>query len=644
MYKHFKNMYNCNKVRNYKDRRCNMNFIVKEGNYTEMGVMQVDDQVIFTFEGEKEDTCCIVLIDKKTTERYKIEVPDTFCIGSLRSVAICGIRATNYFYRFEINGEVVIDPYATMIAGREVWNDGERSKNHYEILCGHMEQKFDWKEDCAPELSRGELVMYKLHVRGFSKDLSSARKVAGTFAGVKNKIDYLRKLGFTAVELMPVYEFEEMDIPETIEIPEYLKWEPAEEDLIYPIEDKVSQKINYWGYGQGNYFAVKSSYASRADKAGREFKELVVKLHQCRMECIMEMYFPEQTNHNLILDVLRFWVREYHVDGFHLLGQNLPITAIVQDSLLSRTKIFYVGFDEGTIRTDRKYQPLYIYREEYMYPARRLLNHMNGEVREFLNQQKKQGNDIGYVNYITSNNGFTLADLFMYNDKHNEANGENNQDGISWNYSNNYGVEGPTRRKYIKSIRGLKWRNAMMMLFLAQGVPLLWAGDEICNSQGGNNNAYCQDNEIGWVNWKNERSHKSELKFIQNLLAFRAKHPIISQKEPFQFQDFRAIGVPDLSYHGENAWISDMELNNRSIGIMYCGEYEREGAERVYIGYNFYSARTKLALPKLSYKKKWYLVADTTLEAEPFMKEPVEAENQQYITMNPQAICILVGR
>ena len=362
------------------------------------------------------------------------------------------------------------------------------------------------------------------------------------------------------------------------------------------------------------------------------------------MECILEMFFSEHTNHNLILNVLRFWVREYHVDGFHLLGENLPITAIIQDSLLSRTKIFYTGFDESAVRTDRQYQPLYVYKEEYMYPARKLLNHMNGEVREFLNQQRKQGMNVGYVNFITSNNGFTLADLFMYNDKHNDDNGENNWDGNLWNFSNNYGVEGPTRRKYIKSLRGLKWRNAMMMLFLAQGVPMLWSGDEICNSQKGNNNAYCQDNEIGWLNWKNEKLHKSELDFLQKLIDFRKSHPIISQKEPFHFQDYRAIGVPDLSYHGENAWMAESELDNRSVGVMYSGEYERKGAETVYIGYNFFSARMKLALPKLSYKKKWYLIADTTIEAEPFMLEPKENESQKYVTMNPQAICILVGK
>ena len=186
------------------------------------------------------------------------------------------------------------------------------------------------------------------------------------------------------------------------------------------------------------------------------------------------MFFPEDIDHNLVLEALHYWVREYHVDGFHLLGGNLPMTAIVQDNMLSRTKIFYTGFDANICTIQRKYKNLYVYKEEYMYPARRVLNHFNANMREFIDQQRKQGNKYGFVNFITSNNGFTLADLFMYNDRHNEANGEDNLDGNGWNFSNNYGVEGPTKKRYINKLRKLKWRNSMAMLFLAQGVPLVW--------------------------------------------------------------------------------------------------------------------------------------------------------------------------
>ena len=270
---------------------------------------------------------------------------------------------------------------------------------------------------------------------------------------------------------------------------------------------------------------------------------------------------------------------------------------------------------------------------------------MNGGMRDFINQQRKQGTKIGYINYIASNNGFTLADLFMYNDKHNESNGEENLDGNQWNFSNNYGVEGPTRRHFVKTIRKLKWRNAMMMLFLAQGVPMIWEGDEIGNSQSGNNNAYCQDNNIGWVNWKNDKLIKEKLDFLKKLIDFRKNNPIIANAVPYKFNDYGAYGYPDLSYHGDNAWISDNELDRMCVGLMYCGEYSPDAGkdDYVYIGYNFFSRKNILALPKLK-DRKWYLVADSSRQSEQFLEEIKEIEEQNSIIMNPQAICILVGK
>ena len=213
---------------------------------------------------------------------------------------------------------------------------------------------------------------------------------------------------------------------------------------------------------------------------------LIRKLHQHGMECVMEFFFPKGTDQNLILAALRFWVREYHVDGFHLLGENLPMTAIAQDKRLSRTKIFYTDFGDAGEK-ERSYRNLYVYKDEYQYPARKMLNHFGYDLDEFIDQQRKQGSVLGFVNYISDNNGFTLADLFMYNERHNEDNGENNCDGNAWNFSNNYGVEGPTAKRYINRLRKRQWRNAILMIMMAQGVPLLWSGDEFGNSQAGNN-------------------------------------------------------------------------------------------------------------------------------------------------------------
>lgn len=620
-----------------------MKNVIKEGKYEKLGVQQQQDNVIFTFCGEKEDRCFVVLINKKDGSRERIEVPEEYCLGSLRSIQIYRLNTEDYVYYYEINGEVIMDPYARRVVGREIWNNAERKDRGYEVFGGFAKEKFDWKEDKAPEIPRGDMFLYKLHVRGFTMD--GGGRNPGTFKALMNRIGYLQKLGVTTVELMPVYEFEEMPIPVQIQLPDYIQWESESEDVIQPvIKEETRGQLNYWGYGTGNYFAVKVSYASEPEFASREYKMLIRRLHEHGMECIMEMHFPEGTNHNLILDALRYWVMEYHVDGFHLIGESIPVTAIVQNNLLSRTKIFCEKFEQTVADASRKYKNLYVYKEEYMYPARKVLNHLNGNMREFIDQQRKQGTCWGYVNFIASNNGFTLADLFMYNDRHNEANGENNLDGNAWNFSNNYGVEGPTRRRFVNSLRRLKWRNSMMMLFLAQGVPMLWSGDEMGNSQQGNNNAYCQDNPVGWMNWKNEKTHKKELIFLRQLAEFRKEHPILSNEMPFQFSDYRGFGFPDLSFHGESAWILEPSVGGLCIGMMYCGAYssDESKSEDVYVGYNFFSAVSTLALPQLPKNRGWYRVMDSADEI-PYLEIPVRQEDP-FLLMKPQSICVLVSR
>ena len=609
-----------------------MNLTVKEGNYLALGAKVIKNQITFTFEGEKEDSCRIVLIHKTTKEKESISVPDEYCLGSLRSITVSGFNPQEYNYMYEINGKEQLDPYATVIVGREIWNDTNRKADKYKLAAGFDGAAFPWGNDKNPEVPKSEMIMYKLHVRGFTKGLKTAGKVKGTFAAVKNKIPYLKDLGVTTVELMPVYEFEEMPIPKEMEIPDYVKWQPEAGDMIQPVvlENEV-KNINYWGYGEGNYFAVKASYASEPAKANVEFKRLVKALHDNGMECVMEMFFPEEISFNMILDVLHFWVKEYHVDGFHIIGPNLPIAGIVKDPVLSRTKIFTEDFF-GLCDTRRKYKNLYIYKEEYQYAVRQLVNHYDCDIREFANQQRKQGEQYGYVNFVASNNGFTLADCFMYNDKHNEANGEENRDGNDYNLTNNFGVEGPTRKKFINETRRNRMRMAFVMLMFAQGVPLIMAGDEFGNTQEGNNNAYCQDNEIGWVNWSQFAKYKEEREILKSLIAFRKEHGIITKDEPLRFNDYRTMGAPEFSYHGENAWISQIDPGRRSLGMLYCGAYAKDGhgKEDVYVGYNFYSEDVKLALPIIN-KKKWCL-------------DGVELEEQQFATVPAHSIRVLMTK
>lgn len=621
-----------------------MGIRIQEGNYERLGVYIEGQTLFLTLEGEREDDCAILFYERETGEVVRVELPKKYCLGSLYAVRLKGLQWNNYNYNYEINKKIVPPPYAEKIVGREQWNDVEREKDGYRIYGAFQEQFFDWGRDRHPEIAKADMILYKLHVRGFTMDGGAKARERGTFSGVESRIPYLRELGVTTIEVMPVYEFEEMELEYEPEIPAYLNWVEAPADKIRPATKKKRDRINYWGYTkESEYFAVKASYGK--EDAALELKHLIRTLHENHMEFVMEIYFEEKTNHNLILDVLRYWLREYHVDGFHLLGTNLPMTAIVQDARLSRTKIFYTGFDYSLIEKKTVCDRLYVYNDEYLYPVRKMLNHYGGNMNEFAGQQRKQHDVQGFVNYLTSNNGFTLYDLFAYERKHNQANGEDNLDGNDWNYSSNCGVEGKSARRYVRELRERQLKNALAILFLGQAVPLLWSGDECGNSQQGNNNAYCQDNPIGWVNWKDGKRYQWLTEYVRKLIAFRKTHPVIARPDPMKLSDYRSLGAPDLSYHGSNAWILEFAPNQQAVGMMYCGKYSgKKGLEEdVYLAYNFHVGESELALPKLAGRKKWHLFMDTSNDREPFEQVPRKVKNQQKIVLEGQSVAIYVG-
>ncbi len=625
-----------------------MEITIREGNYRKFGVFAEGNGFIFTFAGEKEKDCFIRIYDKENQLMERILVPKEFCMGSVRSVWIGGLKEKELRYNYEIDGKVLPDIYADKIYGREVFNDISRNEKDFFVCCGKEKQSFNWTGDVFPEVPRNEMVMYKLHTRGFSMDSGVRGRKKGTFAAISDKIEYLKELGITTVELMPIYEFEELIFEEKPEVPAYVRQQAKGENAVL-LEESETKVIglNYWGYAQGNYFAVKSSYASSRN-ASKELKELIKKLHQNGLECVLEMCFPSDMNQNIILDVLRFWVKEYHVDGFHLIGESVPVKAICQDLFLSRTKIFCEAFDDEIYYLEKAYPNYFAYNDGYLYPTRMLLNHAGGTLEEFANQQRKQHQKVGFVNYITNNNGFTLMDLFSYQEKHNEDNGEGNADGLMWNFSSNCGIEGKTNKRYVNTMRRRMLLNSFAMLFFAQGVPLVLAGDEMGNSQNGNNNAYCQDNRISWLNWKRDEKNIWLTQFVKQLAAFRKEHPVIASNQPMQFSDYKRKGYPDLSYHGESAWISGFHEVYSAFGMMYCGGYaeKKDGTEddMIYIGYNFHTGMTHLALPKLSKEKNWYLVMDTSELASPFLEEEVCLEDQQLLAVKGQSIVVLIGK
>lgn len=620
-----------------------MDWNVKKGDFSRMGVVKGKNWINFCIECRKESECKILLYPREDKKKsFEIAVPAEFTEGNLRAVRVMELDLSEYDYNFLIDSKVTMDFYATRIAGRETWADETRFfPDREQLRCRYTENNFSWRGERRVEIPRKDMVLYKLHVRGFTMGLPEGTEGRGTFRGLIGKLPYLKSLGVTSVELMPVYEFEELLAGEEKELLNYAKWKPKKGDLIQKPKKRLPLRTNFWGYGEGMYFAPKASYAA-GDDPETELKECILQLHRRGMECILEMDFPEHVPWNRIHSVLRYWVREYHVDGFHLQGGRIPLRLLLEDPYLGRTKLFYRGFSEEDVSKEEELYPrFFVDTDEFLYPARKLLNDGGGNIWELANQMKKQNRRIGYVNYIADNNGFTLADLFSYEYKHNGENGENNADGPDWNFSSNCGVEGGTTSRNVQRIRERKIRNAAAMLFFAQGVPMLMAGDEDGNSQQGNNNAYCQDNAVGWKDWKQTKTAKETRRYMKKLISFRKEHGILRKETPMELSDSLSCGYPDLSYHEENAWISSQYLNRRAVGMMYCGKYAGE-TEDVYIGFNFSEFQKKLALPRQKGKRKWYLYMDTG-EKNAFFTHPVEQKEAWYV-LDAQCVCILIGK
>lgn len=623
-----------------------MEYTIIEGNYAKIGVSKTADTVYFTFEGEKEQKCAILLY-AASGKQIRIPVPDEYCIGALRSIGIKGLNWKKFDYNYEIDGELIFDQHARKVIGREKWADAKRLAKKGQERAGFDFTEFDWQGDRFPEIPRQQMVMYKLNVRSFTMDAGAVGKKKGTFAGVMDKIPYLKELGVTSLEFMPVYEFEEL-MEEEAESNDVTGWsENAKEGLLLEDAQETPFKINCWGYIPGDYYAPKAAYSASGEPSV-ELKALIRELHKNQMECILEMYFDEKMNQNIAVEILRYWVMEYHVDGFHLLGAALPVNAMAQDLILRRTKLFATGFDAHLFDKQTVYPHLFVYNEDFLYASRKLLSRTNGSLLELLNQLKRQNPVFGFVNFIASNNGFTLADLFSYEKKHNEANGEENRDGMEWNFSANGGAEGPSRKQKIKEQRRKQMRNAAALIMLGQGVPLLMAGDEFGNSQQGNNNCYCQDNKTGWVNWHGLKQNQAYAQFVRHLIAFRRQHPVLSSSQPMQMCDYESKGYPDLSYHGDNAWIMTPNLYPQAIGILYCGAYalRADGTEDdfIYIALNFYIGQQYLALPKLPRKLKWHLAVNTADKDTPYYENPAEMEKKTQIAVPPQSVMVLVGK
>ncbi len=538
-------------------------------------------------------------------------------------------------YCYKTNGEKMLDPYAIQLTGREQF--GESNANR-EVHCLITENIRHISEPLSVPFH--ELILYRLHVRGFTKHSSSKVKNPGTFKGIEEKIPYMKQLGINGVVLLPCYEFDERMDEE-----ELGKYRSNFLDYTKPITEKQDKeqewpKINFWGYTKrANYFAPKASYAANPLQPISEMKQMVKKLHDNGIAVFMEMFFSEGTNQTLILECLRYWVRMFAIDGFKINTEVVNGTLIAQDPYLSRTKFLATYWNTGEFY--HQYEKinekiLAEYNDGFMVDCRRFLKSDEGQVNGFVNRMRKNPSQQTVINYITNTNGFTLMDLVSYDIKHNEANGEQGMDGTEYNYSWNCGWEGPTRKKQIAQLRLRQIKNALSFLLLSQGVPMLLAGDEFGNTQKGNNNAYCQDNEIGWVTWNKRVMNQRILAFCKKLIALRKAHPVFSPKEELRGMDYIACGSPDISFHGTKPWYPDLSNYSRVIGIMLCGKYApltiRKSDKSFYMAFNMHWEAHRFELPVLPKGKKWKVIIDTyqlNLDFEQTEKEKNNVPNKK---------------
>lgn len=476
----------------------------------------------------------------------------------------------DYGYQILYGGQPVSMPYAKAL--RRI--KGER-------IYLFKEKDYDWGEDAFPGLDFDELIIYKLHVRGFTKHASSRVKHRGTFEGVIEKIPYLKALGINGVELMPVYDFD-VDNP----------------------EDAAGRK-NYWGYGPAHFMAVKPEYGAEPENAGESLKALVRAMHREGIEVYMELFFTGKETADFQMACLRRWVLDYHIDGFHLNQMSTRLREVLADGILAETKVMsedFNGFSDKNMSGRRRA----VYHNGFQDSMRRFLRGDEGCAGDFMMQILNRSDAQGNIQYMTNNNGFTMMDLVSYDNRHNEANGEENLDGSSWNFSWNCGAEGTSRKRDVLRLRRQQLKNAWILNIFQQGTPLIYAGDEFGNSQKGNNNAWCQDNSVSWLNWnllqKNEWLYDFAVKMIELRRTDRLLHP----EKPFAQTDKSANGLPDFSFHGKVPWFVYEANWNRCIGCMYA-----ENGEAWYFAYNMNFTKEIFSLPGLPKKGLWRVYLDT---------------------------------
>ncbi|MDD7741041.1 MAG: alpha-amylase family glycosyl hydrolase [Fusicatenibacter sp.] len=582
-------------------------------------------------EGKKAELLLYKKGEKEPFER--IPFTEEQRVGSVAAMTVIGLNG-NFSYNFCIDGRVCQDPNATALEGRDQFGEPV-SEDEHAVRCLIAKKPVMSTQPLFQPYE--DLLVYKLHVRGFTKDTSSKVKHKGTFLGVIEKIPYLKELGINAVELMPVYEFFEMPVKK-------------EEKKYAPLLIKAEPKVNYWGYGgRALYYAPKASFSATHHPV-QEFAQLVDALHESGIECILEFCFPGEITAARAVDILEYYVVTFHVDGFRIIGDGKLAMETAGNPLLKKTKLIFVGFDGGQIYGESKpgIQNLGEQNQGFQENVRRFLKGDEGTLPGFSYSMRRNPATHGVINYLAEHDGFTMMDMVSYDTRHNEDNGEENRDGTESNFSWNCGAEGPSRKAAVRKLRIRQLKNAFLMLMTGQGTPMIYSGDELGNSQNGNNNAWCQDNKVGWIDWNAGKKYPELQEFVKKAIAFRKEHPAFHGSAEPKLLDYKAYGCPDLSYHSQRAWYSQMENTSRSIGVMYYGDYYRkqDGTPdtSLYIAYNMHWEEKELALPTLPGKQVWQVTVDTDKEECFYGEGKGPKIAGKMVTVAPRSIMILIGK
>lgn len=611
------------------------------------GVSYLNQSIYFKIIHSAAEECYLKLYHQTdASKNLRIRMEQDSRMKQVFTAVLHEFPYTEYEYCFEATGEEFLEPSVKVVRGRETFGHREEGKP---LRGGFLVHDMEFEEDKSLAIPYHDYILYKLHVRGFTRHKSSGVLNPGTYLGLVEKIPYLKELGVNAVLLMPITEFDEMDQSD------YYR--------------KVPDKINYWGFGcDSYYYAPKASYAANPGQPDVEVKKMIMELHKNGIEVLMEMNFTGQMSPLMIADCLSYWHGEYHVDGFKINLADQYRSMVAADPRLSEVKLLDSWWNLGEIMnfTDGRIPNwLAEYHDGFKIDVRRFLKGDEEQVNSFMNRTKNHPSQTAVINYITNHDGFTLQDVFMYDRKYNEVNGENNSDGSEYNYSWNCGVEGETKRRKVIALRKKMVKNGLLALFLSQGTPMLLAGDEFGNTQEGNNNAYCQDNSISWLDWSLLNKNKELYSFVKQLIELRKGHPILHQEKELRGMDYIYCGIPDLSFHGTKAWQPNLLHYSRELGVLLCGKYaainRREFDTTFYIIYNMHWEAHSFGLPNLIDQMKWALLLTTDPAVQSMTTSemsqsevsfPISSrnvvkvkllENQRLLLVPPRTVCVLVG-